>query len=219
MKGVIFDFNGTLFLDNDKHVKAWSQMAQEIRGRGITAEELHQHMNGKPNVQIIRYLNDGKEDPQKEECYSFRKEEAYRHFCREDTENFHLIKGAPELFDSLTERGIPFTIASASIKPNIDFFVESFHLDKWIRPENIVYDDGIYENKIAMFQKAAQVIGVPLEECTVFEDSLSGIRSAAAAGVRDIRLLDSAGIHEQVKDLPQIRQVLQDMTQTMLDEN
>lgn len=218
MKGVIFDFNGTLFLDNDKHVKAWGEMAIEIRGKAVTPEELHQHMNGKPNTQIVRYLNGGQEDPEAEEFYSYRKEEIYRRCCREDRENFHLIVGAEQLFDSLKEKNIPFTIASASIKPNIDFFVESFHLDHWINPENIVYDDGSYENKIAMFRKAADVIGIPLEECTVFEDSLSGIRSAVSAGVHDIRLLDSAHIYEQVRDLPQIRQVLQDMTEVTLDD-
>lgn len=218
MKGVIFDFNGTLFLDDDKHVKAWGEMALEIRGKAVTAEELHKHMNGKPNSQIIRYLNGGKEDPAAEEYYSNRKEEIYRRCCSEDQVHLHLIAGAEQLFDVLKERNIPFTIASASIKPNIDFFVEIFRLDHWIDPESIVYDDGTYENKIAMFKKAADVIGVPLQECTVFEDSFSGIRSAAAAGVQDIRLLDSSHIYEQVKELPQIRQVLDDMTAVTLDD-
>ncbi|MFR3429530.1 MAG: hypothetical protein ACLTTH_05245 [Holdemanella porci] len=35
-----------------------------------------------------------------------------------------MVKGAEEYFDYLKESNIPFTIASASIKPNIDFFVE-----------------------------------------------------------------------------------------------
>lgn len=31
MKGVIFDFNGTLFLDNDKHVLAWNRISRQLR--------------------------------------------------------------------------------------------------------------------------------------------------------------------------------------------
>lgn len=73
MQGVIFDFNGTLFLDNDKHVKAWSRISQELRGKPITEHELHTYMNGKPNVQIVRYLNDGKEDAELENRYSVLK--------------------------------------------------------------------------------------------------------------------------------------------------
>ena len=62
MHGVIFDFNGTLFLDNDKHTMAWNKISQSIRGRGITQEELHTKMNGVNNKYIIRYLNGGKPD-------------------------------------------------------------------------------------------------------------------------------------------------------------
>lgn len=28
-KGVIFDFNGTLFFDNDKHILAWSDKSNQ----------------------------------------------------------------------------------------------------------------------------------------------------------------------------------------------
>lgn len=44
-KGVIFDFNGTLFFDNSKHILAWSKISQDIRNHGISEEELHEHIN------------------------------------------------------------------------------------------------------------------------------------------------------------------------------
>ena len=28
-QGIIFDFNGTLFFDNDKHVKAWNEISKQ----------------------------------------------------------------------------------------------------------------------------------------------------------------------------------------------
>ena len=210
LNGIIFDFNGTLFLDNDKHVKAWSKIAQEIRGKAIT-EELHTHMNGMPNKMIVRYLNGGQENAKLEDHYSVLKEQYYRDFCRQDVDNFHLIAGAEALFNALQAKQIPFTIASASIKDNIDFFVESFHLDQWIKPEHIVYDDGTYENKIAMIHKAAHILGLPEEKITVIEDSKSGISSAIQAGIKDIRLLDSAHLADQVKDIPEIHQVVMTM--------
>ena len=60
-----------------------------------------------------------------------------------------LVPGVPAFFDLLKEKGIPFTIASASIKENIDFFVEHYHLDRWIDPATIRYDDGTYSDKRA----------------------------------------------------------------------
>ncbi len=192
VKAVIFDFNGTLFLDNDKHVKAWTEISQELRGKPLSEEELYRHCNGRPNHMIIRYLNGGKEDPALEAKYSLYKEEIYRRLCKEDQTNFHLIQGAYELFDALQAQGIPFTIASASIKENIDFFVKSFHLDKWIDPSTICYDDGSYPSKKEMLQKACTILKTSPQEVTVLEDSLSGIQAAKAIGVKDIRLIDSA---------------------------
>ena len=55
--------------------------------------------------------------------YSLLKEEYYREFCKQDKASFHLVDGAVAFFDKLKELGIPFTIASASIKENIDFLL------------------------------------------------------------------------------------------------
>ena len=44
-EGVIFDFNGTLFFDDDKHVLAWGEISRLLRGRDITDEELHTKLN------------------------------------------------------------------------------------------------------------------------------------------------------------------------------
>lgn len=193
-KGVIFDFNGTLFFDSDKHVLAWGKISEEIRGRGIGDEELQAQFYGVPNNRAIEYLLQRECDEEELDKYSQLKEAYYRDFCRADEERFHLVAGAHELFDALVEKEIPFTIASASIKPNIDFFVESFGLEKWFDPAKIVYDDGSYENKQKMFEHAAKIIGVPLEECLIFEDSESGIRDAYEAGCRNIIVVDSMNV-------------------------
>lgn len=198
-KGVIFDFNGTLFFDSDKHVLAWGKIAEELRGYGLSDEELQQHFYGVPNNRAVEYLLQKQCEEEELNRYSELKEAYYREFCRADQERFHLVKGAAELFDQLKAKNVPFTIASASIKPNIDFFVESFELKKWFDPEKIVYDDGSYENKRKMFHHAAEVIHTPIDQCLIFEDSESGIRDAYAAGCRHIVVVDSmnvAGKHE-----------------------
>ena len=207
-QGIIFDFNGTLFFDNDKHVKAWNEISKILRGKEITLEELHTKLNGTPNIQNILYFTDGKATKEELEKYSQKKEEYYRQFCKEDQATFHLVKGAEEYFDYLKESNIPFTIASASIKPNIDFFVESFHLDKWIEPSRIIYDDGTYENKIAMFKKAAHNIGVKIQDCLIIEDSVSGITNAYKAGCHNIVVVDSANKKEEYEKLPGVVQVI-----------
>lgn len=186
MKAVIFDFNGTLFFDNDKHIKAWGAISKKLRGCDITEEELATRLNGVPNKEIIQYFMNNQATLKDINTYSLLKEEYYRQFCREDQPNFHLVAGATSFFDKLKRHHIPFTIASASIKENIDFFVESFELFKWFKPNEIVYDDGTYQNKIAMFKKAAEILQVPIQDVAVFEDSFSGVANAYQAGCRHI---------------------------------
>ena len=195
--GVIFDFNGTLFFDSHKHVLAWGKMSQELRGVGITTQEIQSHFYGVPNNRIIEYLL-GHSCPEAElNAYSEKKEAYYRDFCREDAATFHLVAGAKEFFSQLQQKGIPFTIASASIKSNIDFFVDSFGLKQWFDPNGIVYDDGSFPNKVDMFRHAASVIGVPVEDCLIFEDSESGIRDAIKAGCRNVIVVDSMGVAQK----------------------
>lgn len=201
-KGVIFDFNGTLFFDSDKHVHAWGRMAEELRGFETTPEELQAHFYGVPNNRAIEYILQRECEEAELTKYSELKEAYYREYCKKAPETFHLVAGCHEFFDQLKEKKIPFTIASASIKPNIDFFVESFELAKWFEPEKIVYDDGSFENKVKMFQYAAEVIGVPIEECLIFEDSESGIRDAYAAGCRNIVVVDSMGVADRYLGTP-----------------
>ena len=141
--------------------------------------------------------------------YSQLKEVFYRKFCLEDQEKFHLVEGTVEFFNNLKEKEIPFTIASASIKTNIDFFVKEFGLAKWINPEDIVYDDGSYENKVAMFQDAAKKLRVDIKECMIVEDSVSGIHSAYLAGCRNIVVIDSSNRAEEYRALPGVVKVIQ----------
>jgi len=209
-RGVIFDFNGTLFFDSEKHVKAWNRLSQEIRGTGITPQELQEHFYGVPNNRAIEYLLQKTCDETELTRYSELKEAYYRDICREESSSFHLAEGATVYFDRLMEAGIPFAIASASIKANIDFFVESFGLDRWFAMERIIYDDGTFVNKVEMFRRAAHTIGVPLEDCMIFEDSESGIRNALEAGCRNVVVVDSMGVAMKYFGEPAVVRIISD---------
>ena len=213
MKGVIFDFNGTLFLDHDKHVKAWNQISQLLRHCPITKEELFTKFNGVPNDVIISEMLAGEGTKPQIQKYSALKEEYYRAYCQKDPASFHLTSGAYDYFQSLQKRHIPFTIASASIKENIDFFISSFHLDDYFDISQIVYDDGTYQNKVAMFIKAAHNIGVDISDCLIYEDSISGIQSAYEAGCHEIIVIDTAGQKDTYQKLPGVVRVISDLTE------
>ena len=187
-KGIIFDFNGTLFLDSEKHMEAWRAFSKELRGTAFSDEEMRDHMFGGTNEDIIAYAIGRKPDKTLVEKYTAEKEAIYRQMCRDDKEHFVLTDGAVELLDYLKLRNIPRTIATMSEKVNVDFFIQGFHLEKWFDLDKIVYDNGKIPGKPApdIYEIAAENIGLPPAECIVVEDAVSGIAAAKNAGAGKI---------------------------------
>lgn len=188
LKGVIFDFNGTLFLDAEKHNIAWKAYSKELRGSELTDEELDVHVHGRTNKAILEYILNKKFNDDSWVEFSDKKEKVYRDMCLKDKEGFKLTEGAEDLFDYLKANNIPFTIATGSEEVNVKFFIENFNLDKWFNKELIVFNDGTIKGKPDpdMYLKACKKLNLKPEECIVFEDSLSGIESAKRANIGKI---------------------------------
>jgi len=198
-KGVIFDFNGTLYYDTPFHNIAWQRMVRKITGRDLDAE-LKQKMHGKNNKEILYCI---KADMSKEEnCrYSVEKEVLYRSICLEHPDSLHLIAGAENLFYQLKKNNIPFTIASASVEDNINFFIKTFSLDRWFDVSKIVYDDGRFDDKVAMFTYACELLHILPSEAVVFEDSDTGIQNAKSVGIGCIVGIGPKENHSHLKQL------------------
>ena len=180
--GIVFDYNGTLVFDAHMHVLAWSEISKRLRNKEVSAEENRQ-MSGKNNAVILQMM-DPSLTPEQNKKLSLEKEAVYRQMVIE--QNLPLVNGTEQFFDFLKEKNIPFTIASASIKENIDFFVAHYQLDKWMNPSHIRYDDGSYADKVQMFKDAADAIHSPIASTLIFEDSPTGIRCAHEAGFTHI---------------------------------
>ena len=207
--GVIFDFNGTLLFDDAYHVVAWDRIAMEVAGKHLTAEQMDTDYAVFPNIEILRRLSGGTLTPDRLEYYSLRKEELYRETVRNVPGGAKLVPGANELFDYLKEHEIPCAIATASIIQNIEFFVETFHLDNWFDMDHIVYDNNTYKNKIMMFRDACDRIGTH-ENILIFEDSLSGITCAAEIGA-SIVAIHKETMEPHYPKFPQIIDIVEDL--------
>ena len=58
--GVIFDFNGTMFFDNDIQENSWRIYLREMIGREITDNEFHEYVHGRNmSVTLTGYLHIG----------------------------------------------------------------------------------------------------------------------------------------------------------------
>lgn len=215
-KAILFDFNGTMVFDDKEHKQAWDHFSMKYRGKPVASEEMEQ-AHGRPNKQIIQLILGDMSESESEKLSS-EKEAMYREVCRSEGKDYHLVFGLEELLEEAKQQGILMTIASASIKPNIDFFVELFQLDRFFDPAKIVYDDGTHADKTTMYQKAAQAIGVKLEDCLIFEDSLSGIQSAIKCNPAKLIAVSGSNKSLNYQSFPQVKQVIFDYRKHSLEE-
>ena len=177
MLAVLLDFNGTMFFDSSLHLEAWSKIYRELHPEDTGSLDAGL-VCGANNDAILKSIAPWLSDEDRDR-YSVRKEELYRQSCNENPQIVHLAHGTEEFLDELKRRGVPFTLASASIMDNIRFYFETFGLDRWFRMEDIVYDDGTYLNKGTMHLEAARRLNVTLENCLLIEDSPHAISLAA----------------------------------------
>jgi beta-phosphoglucomutase-like phosphatase (HAD superfamily) len=203
MFAVLLDFNGTMFFDSSLHLEAWSRIYRELHPEGSASPDTKLFC-GPRNDEILKnmapWLNQAQRD-----YYSEKKEELYRIACMDNPEITHLVKGTHAFLQLLREKGIPFGLASASIKANIDFFFDTFDLGQWFKREDVVYDDGTYPNKGAMHLEAARRLGVNMADCMVIEDSLSSIRQARENGAGCIVAVGTTATESQLAGLADYR--------------
>ncbi len=187
-KGIIFDFNGTLFLDSSLHEQAWIAMASELRNEKLTIEEFRIHGHGRTNKAIIQYLLGHAPDKNELDRITDQKESHYRNLCLQIPGFLKLAPGAERVLNECKALEIPMTIATGSYAVNVDFYFQYLALHQWFNRELVVLDDGTYPGKPApdIYLKAAQKLHLPIHECLVFEDSYAGIESAWRAGAGHI---------------------------------
>ena len=185
MKGIIFDFNGTLYWDSKLHYEAWREYSRILRGTEFTDKEMREKMFGHTNEDIIEYAIGRKPSKEMVEKYGREKESLYRKRCLLNPQEFKLAPGAVEFLDYLKSNNIPMTIATMSEWDNVEFYIENFRLGKWFDLDKIVYSDGTIPGKPApdIFEIAAKKIGLQPSDCVVVEDAIAGIKSAKSAGI------------------------------------
>lgn len=209
-KGIIFDFNGTLFWDSHMHYDAWKIFSKKLRGYEFTDKEMQKYMFGRTNDDIITYAMGQKQPKELSERLAKEKESYYRDMCRNNPEKFILAPGVIEFLEYLKENNIPRTIATMSEKDNVDFYIKEFQLAKWFDTNKIVYSDGTFAGKPApdIFQIAANKIGIHPKDCIVFEDALSGIESAKNAGIGKIIAVTSMENENYYKNIDGVSDII-----------
>ena len=183
LKGVLFDFNGTLFFDTDCHVKAFEKCYSN-RGMDVPSpQEIITNLFGLSNEVIYKEYFDA--NATTEDCKRFAKEKEgyYYEFCLTPPFVMDYSNGARALLSYLKENDIPYCLATGAGMDNISFYIEHLNLSEWFDREHIVCADDKVKCKPnpEIYEYAASKIGLKASDCIVFEDGTLGLIAANKA--------------------------------------
>jgi len=97
-------------------------------------------------------------------------------------------RNVPELLEELEDMGLPFNIATTSPKPRVPISIKAAGLGRFFPPEKVHsgesdFKPSRFKPDPSVYLKAAEAERVNISDCIAFEDSVSGVGSAANAGV------------------------------------
>lgn len=215
VKGVIFDFNGTLFWDSQLHIDAWKIFSKKLRGTPFSDDEMLKYMFGRTNSYIVEYALQRKPSKELVEQYATEKEQYYRDVCKNSPDIFKLAPGAVEFLEFLKENNIPRAIATMSEWANVEFYIKEFGLENWFDLDNIIYSDGKIQGKPSpeIYNIAMKKLDLEPNKCLVIEDAISGLIAAKDANAGKIIAIASREPKEFYKDLTYIDSIITDFNQ------
>ena len=190
IKGVLFDFNGTLFFDTHLHNQAWDIFLEQ-HSLELNDGEKNQKIHGKNNAEILKNLFSNNLSLDDINRLSIEKEDIYQSLCLQ--EEMSLAPGAEDFFEYLLLEKIPFTIATAADLYNLKFYFKHLNLARYFDMTKIVYSNGKVKSKPnpEIFLKAMDILNIKANQTLIFEDSTSGIKAAENSNAKKIIIVKS----------------------------
>lgn len=178
---MLFDLDGVLVDSEGEYSKFWGAIGDRYnRGAGF-----NNSIKGSTLVEILSHFPEEDRTAIADELHEFE-----RHM------EFEVYPGVKQFLASLHKEGIPAAIVTSSDNFKMEcLFARHPEIKEAVG--HIVTADMVSRGKPdpECFLLGARLIGVPVEDCFVFEDSMNGLKAARASGGKVVALATTNPIH------------------------
>lgn len=208
-KAIIFDMNGVIINDERIHQESWRQYCQK-HGFSLTEDEFKHQVFGRTEKEILEYLYKKEVTPEELEKDS---NERVALSIQIFQPQLQIMEGLDTLLENLYQNNIPLAIATSSRNRYLDFILDGLSIRKYFKV--IVTAQDITKGKPdpEIYLKTANQLNIDAKDCIVFEDTISGIKSAKAAGMKVIGV---ATTHSK-EELESANSVIHSFTEVSLE--
>ncbi|WKD50116.1 HAD family hydrolase [Microbulbifer spongiae] len=188
---VIFDCDGVLV--DSEHIVC-RILAEEMNKLGMptSAEELDEQFSGRPAEDCLLEIEKRYGGPLPDHYFGNTE--------RRIREAFHAelqpVAGIEGLLDQLVQMGLPSCVASSGSHQKMQLTLRKTGLYEYFQGRIFSAED-VSRGKPwpELFLHAADTMGIAPDHCLVVEDSIAGVRAAAAAGMRVVGFAQPARAH------------------------
>ena len=211
-KALLFDLDGTLAETDSLHLPTWLDVLAPY-GVEVDEEFYRRSISGRSTGEVVRALLPDLSD---EEGRSIgdAKEASFRQRATE----LEPLPGLVDFVERGRERGMRIALVTNAPEENVEAILLALEVQDFF--DTVVLADEVEAVKPhpAAYRAALEKTDVPPEEALAFEDSVSGISSSVAAGIRTVGIASSqdketllgAGAFITVKDFtdPMLRALI-----------
>jgi beta-phosphoglucomutase len=188
--GVCFDFNGVIVDDERHHCAA---LIGTLAEAGVILDEasFYRDFLGLDDLTCLRKGLDRagvKLEGTALTALHSRKRDRYRQLMDAD---MRLVPGVTDFIVALLHRESPLAIVSAAPRDEIDAVLRRAGLDECFAAVIASDDTTALKPDPEAYHRAVTLLGLPPERCVAIEDSLTGLASGRAAGLRVLMLTTS----------------------------
>ncbi len=199
IQGAIFDMDGTLVDSLGEWNNIWSKIGEKYLNepKFMPSESDDTIVRTMLYLEAMEYIRVKYNIPETKENFALFTEKILENFYRSEAK---LKDGVVEFLEYLKEKKVKMCVASATKREYVILATQNCKIKNYFEGFISCADVGEGKESPKVFEKALEVLGTPVSETWVFEDSLLAVKTASKRGFPTVGIFDHNNFgHSEMK--------------------